>query len=173
MYGQTQSCGCKKAESLASLHERNAVHGGYSQNTDAATKRLFGIWVGMIRRCENPKHKDYHHYGERGISVCDEWHFFENFKEWSINNGYGENLSIDRIDVNLGYSPSNCRWATRKMQGNNKRNNRLLTFNGETHTATEWSKITGIRYETILHRIDKCGWATDRALSECAECRNA
>ncbi|MCM1223960.1 MAG: hypothetical protein NC548_56865 [Lachnospiraceae bacterium] len=165
MSGKTQSCGCEKAESLLSLHQKNIVHGGYSKNSDAATKRLFGIWIGMKRRCESPGHKDYHYYGERGISVCDDWHIFDNFREWSLSNGYAEGLSIDRIDVNLGYNPLNCRWATAKTQCNNKRNNRFLTFNGQTHTAKEWSRVTNIGYYTILNRIDHLGWSVERALT--------
>ena len=109
----------------------------------------------MKRRCL--KSDDYAHknYGGRGISVCSEWQKFEPFCEWAMANGYADNLTLDREDVNGNYEPSNCRWVTMKEQQNNKRNNVKLTYDGETHTLSEWSEITGIPNSTIQQRHAK------------------
>ena len=121
----------------------------------------------MKGRCCNPNDAAYHHYGERGITVCDEWrHSFETFRDWALASGYRDDLSIDRIDNDKGYTPDNCRWATAKEQSNNTRRTRILTMRGISHSAEEWSRITGIARQTILYRIDKLGWSTERALSE-------
>lgn len=118
--------------------------------------RIFKIWSGMKSRCLNTNSEKYPIYGGRNIKICDEWLTnFNNFYNWSIVNGYADNLSIDRIDVNGNYEPSNCRWIDNKQQANNRRNNHLITFNNETHTMAEWSDITGINYDTIKYRI-KC-----------------
>lgn len=110
--GHTQSCGClqKEAASLAST-----THG--MRHT-----RLYRIWVCMRNRCYQKSYHAYKHYGGRGISVCDTWlHDFQAFHDWAIENGYNDNLSIDRIDNNKGYAPDNCRWATQEEQNKNKR----------------------------------------------------
>ena len=98
--------------------------------------------------------------------MCDEWLSFEPFKKWALSNGYQENLTIDRIDNDGNYEPFNCRWATAKEQGNNRRTNHLLTHNGETHTIKEWSEITGIKYCTLVGRINQLGWSIEKALNK-------
>lgn len=103
-------------------------------------------------------------YGGRGITVCDEWRTFEGFLVWSLRNGYKEGLSIDRIDNDKGYSPSNCRWATRETQANNKKSNIRIEFNGETHTLSEWSRMLGIKEATIRKRI-KSGLSVEEAFN--------
>jgi len=103
-------------------------------------------------------------YGGRGIKICDEWDSYEAFRDWSLANGYEEGLSIDRIDNDGNYEPSNCRWVDAKTQGNNRRSNNNLTYNGDTHTIKEWSEITGINWSTIKERL-KQGWTVERALS--------
>ena len=129
-------------------------------------KRLQGIRACMMQRCYNPKNKGYHNYGGRGITVCEEWSTDSKaFIEWALANGYQEGLSIDRIDNNKGYSPENCRWATRKQQQNNTRKNVRVTINGETHTYAEWAEILGVDKNRFHHRL-KYGWNLERVLSE-------
>lgn len=130
-----------------------------------ARKRLNNIWNSMKRRCYNETDISYKNYGAKGICVCDEWMFFDNFYEWSMNNGYKEELSIDRINGNKNYSPDNCRWATQYEQSNNRRNNHLLTYNGKTQTIRQWSDETGIEWYTINNRLMR-GWSIERTLTE-------
>ena len=97
--------------------------------------------------------------------MCDEWkNDYFSFKKWAVNNGYKENLTIDRIDNDGDYTPDNCRWATPKEQGNNRRTNKNIIFNGETHTIAEWSRITGINNPVLKYRFQK-GWDTEKALT--------
>lgn len=118
-------------------------------------ERLYRIWRAMRDRCQRKGNVHYDNYGGRGITVCVEWQDYETFKAWAYQSGYQDGLSIDRIDNDGNYEPSNCRWATVSEQCNNKRNNRIIEFNGEAHTATEWSRITGIPYRTIQSRINR------------------
>lgn len=124
-------------------------------------KRLQSIFLHMKDRCYNPNFKDYKNYGGRGITVCDEWqtpHSWKGgraFKKWALENGYADNLTLDRIDVNKGYSPENCRWVSMEVQQNNKRNNRLITYMGKTQTIAQWSREVGIPFKTIQHRLNR------------------
>lgn len=128
-------------------------------------KRLYRIWIGMKYRCNNPNHSYYRDYGARGITVCGEWEKYENFRDWALSNGYQNDLTIDRIDNDKGYSPENCRWITMKKQSNNRRTNRVIECNGEKHTLSEWSEIVGVCVGTLWDRL-KNGWSTERALFE-------
>lgn len=119
----------------------------------------------MKQRCLNPSRPDYANYGAKGVSVCDEWMEFPAFLRWAYSSGYNDNLTLDRINPNGNYEPSNCRWVGFKEQENNRTNNVLIAFNGEIHTRQEWSEITGIKYTTIRNRIDKLGWPVEKALT--------
>ncbi len=118
--------------------------------------RLYGIWRDMKKRCYCQSCKGYKNYGGRGITICSDWlHDFQTFYNWAMDNGYAENLSIDRINVNGNYEPSNCRWATKKEQANNKRNNHFLTLNGKTQTITQWANEIGVTDTTVHSRLKR------------------
>lgn len=115
----------------------------------------------MKNRCYNSENKHYKDYGGRGITVCDEWmdkkEGYANFQKWALENGWKESLSIDRIDVNGNYKPSNCRFVTLKENARNRRNTVYLTVNGITKPASEWSEVTGISSYTIYWWVKKKG----------------
>lgn len=121
----------------------------------------------MKNRCYNKNNTAYENYGGRGIGVCQEWlDDFINFYQWTMANGYRDDLTLDRIDVNGNYEPSNCRWATQETQCNNKRDNAKVTYKGETKTITQWARELNIHPNTLYSRIEKLDWDIDRAFSE-------
>jgi hypothetical protein len=128
----------------------------------------------MKRRCYAKNDDAYPYYGARGITICDEWLAdYEAFKAWSLGYGYADDLTIDRIDGDKGYSPDNCRWVTRKVQQNNLRSNRLITYEGETRTVSEWSEKVGIKAATLSGRLNYSGYSNERALTEPTEIKHA
>lgn len=116
--------------------------------------RLYNIWRHMRRRCYDSGDKDFPNYGGRGITFCEEWGSYLRFREWAVCNGYNDGLTIDRIDNNGNYEPSNCRWTTLTVQNNNRRNNVWLTYKGKSRTIAEWSRITGIKLKTMYSRYE-------------------
>jgi len=122
-----------------------------------SNEKIYGVWHGMIQRCENKNAKAYPNYGGRGIKVCEEWHEFTTFYDWAINSGYGNEVEIDRINVNGNYEPENCRWITHKAQQSNKRNNTIITYNGFAKTLSEWANTLGIKSNTLCERIKMHG----------------
>jgi len=129
-------------------------------------ERLYGIWKGIKVRTHNTHHKDYKYCGAKGITICDEWDkSYEAFKEWALNNGYRDDLTIDRIDNSGNYCPENCRWADLYTQANNKSNNHLITYNGKTQNMTQWAREIGVRRELIKDRL-KSGWSVEDALTK-------
>lgn len=118
-------------------------------------ERLYNIWENMKQRCYNPKAKNYHNYGGRGISVCAEWMDYSKFLLWSLANGYAYNLTLDRERNNENYEPGNCRWITNIEQQANKRDSRKVTFNGETLIVSEWARRFNVNRSRILYHINK------------------
>lgn len=151
--GDTVSCGCIHRALIENLSKS---HGDGTRSSKYY--RLYRIWYGMKERCGNPSEKAYVYYGERGISVCDEWKNYEAFKAWALSHGYKEDLTIDRIDNDLGYFPGNCRWVDYTVQANNRRSCRYVEMNGERKTITEWCRIYNINYDTVMSRIDRLHW---------------
>lgn len=158
----TLSCGCMLKENRESF--KNKYRNGKKIN--AKNTRILRIYNHMKQRCYNSNNSGYKNYGGRGITICKEWleNYYE-FEKWSLENGYEDNLTIDRIDTNKGYSPKNCRWATYKQQANNERRNHVLEIDGIKHTVQEWSEIYKIKPNTIIYRI-KRGWNVKRAVKE-------
>lgn len=153
MSGNSKSCGCLSRDASRA---RETKH-GYSKT------RLYHIWGGMIYRCCNPDYHEWEKYGGRGIAVCEQWKNFEAFRDWALLNGYDDNLTIDRIDNNGNYEPSNCRWATTYQQCNNKRTSKYLSFNGETMTIREFADKFGLVYSCLYARL-KMGWTVRASL---------
>ena len=154
--GTSLSCGC--------YHRDKQKIVGKKTKHGMSDTRLYHIYHHMRNRCYNKNDIDYPNYGGRGISICNEWSTFESFAEWALKSGYSDSLSIDRIDVNQGYCPDNCRWADVDTQSNNKRNTRYYTFDGQTKSIGEWAKIYGIPYQKLWRRFDR-GWSVEKALT--------
>jgi len=154
--GATISCGCFNKKRTIEMGHNNRKHG-------ETKSRLHNIWSGMKGRCQNNNNPKYKDYGGRGITVCDEWQTFEPFRDWALANGYQEGLTIDRVDNDGDYTPSNCRWATVVEQAKNKRNNKIISINGEAHCLAEWAAKTGLKEDTISMRI-KRGWPSEQLL---------
>ena len=126
--------------------------------------RLNNIYWGMKKRCYNPSNQNYKYYGARGITICDEWkNDFKTFKNWALQNGYSDRLTIDRIDTSAGYSPINCRWITQKEQCHNRRSNRLITYKGKTQTLGKWCEELNLDYKNIETRINRYHWEAEKA----------
>lgn len=147
--GDTTSCGCYQKEceikNLSAFWKKSSIKKKYP--------RLYRIWDGMKTRCYNKNSKSYKYYGERKIEVCDEWkNSFISFKDWAIKNGYKDNLTIDRVDVNGNYEPKNCKWTTISEQNNNKRNTIKIKINGEVNTLRYFSDKYNLPTFTIKDR---------------------
>ena len=124
-------------------------------------QRIRRIWNNMKHRCYNQNDSCYHIYGARGITVCDEWlKSYRPFYDWAMANGYSDDLSIDRIDNNKGYSPDNCRWATIEQQANNKSNNVWINDNGEKITISQFARKYGLTKACVWGRYQN-GWTIE------------
>lgn len=137
---------------------RNCIIKRKPQIEENPTKkiRLYHIWNGMKQRCNNKNSRPYKNYGGRGIKVCDEWaNDYTTFAKWARANGYADNLTIERIDNNKGYSPENCKWASYVEQNNNRRSNHIIWFNGEGKTAADWERSLGLKPGTIKARVHR------------------
>lgn len=155
--GSSASCGCLQKELLST---RKRTHGGWANR-----EPLYNIWLGIKKRCNSQTDVHYPDYGGRGIKVCDEWRNYESFRQWAYDNGYDPALTIDRIDVNGNYEPGNCRWASHKVQQNNRRSCKYYSYNSETHTIKEWAEIYGINYQTLYARLNSYGYSFEQAIN--------
>jgi hypothetical protein len=127
--------------------------------------KVYSVWHLMVQRCTNPNCKGWKWYGSRGITVCDRWRSFENFLA-DMGEPPSPEHSIDRYPDNDGnYEPGNCRWATAKEQANNKRNNKLISYNGQTKTLQGWADMLGVKANTLNYRLRR-GWTMERAFSQ-------
>lgn len=157
--GHTKTCG------HANITLPNHKDGYYPARDNT---RLYAVWLGMKSRCYNPNSNSYSRYGGRGIQVCEEWMMFANFCEWALENGYDKSApfgkcTLDRIDVNGNYEPSNCRFVDFSTQANNRSSNRYATINGETDTIANWARRLGLRQKTVTQRMHR-GCSPEEAL---------
>lgn len=150
--GYVKSCGCIRVSPPNTKHKESKT-------------KLYQRWISILRRCESPNFPYYKDYGARGITVCEEWHDYLEFKKWVEETQPAGDYSIDRIDNNKGYSPDNCKWSNRKEQANNRRSNVSIEYQGETHNLTEWSQILGFDYKNVHNRMNKLGWSFEKAIS--------
>lgn len=156
----TRSCGCLKIETTA---RRNFRHG-------LSKTKIYNLWNSMVMRCHNPSSDAYELYGGRGIKVCRRWRRFKNFIADMGTPRRG--MTIERINNNLGYSPSNCKWDTRLNQARNCRNNRLLTAFGMTKPLSAMAEHFGISSGILRHRIDRLGLSVEHALLKQGRCKS-
>ena len=146
--GTSKSCGCIQATHRDSR------------------SRLYGVWSAMKRRCYNANDAEYHRYGGRGITVCEEWRkSYESFKEWAISNGYDDNApygeyTIDRIDFAGNYWPENCRFANMKEQSRNRSSNHHVVYQGKDYLLSDLAELLGIKQTTLAERL-KAGWSDE------------
>lgn len=154
--GRSTSCGCRRTELLSASKMK---HGGALLRQD---NPVYFAWMNMRARCWSPKHPEYANYGGRGISVCERWKAFVNFRDDMGERPSGRH-SLERIENSEGYGPGNVIWATPDIQSNNTRRNRRLTLDGRTLTHAQWDREIGARCGTVSDRI-RCGWTEEQAI---------
>lgn len=152
--GRTKSCSC--------LQKEKASNSAYNKSHGMSFSPTYKSWESMYTRCTNPKSIGWKNYGGRGIKLSKRWMTFSNFLEDMGERPEGKTL--DRIDVNGNYCKENCRWSTPKHQGNNRRNNRRITHEGETKTVAEWADKMKVNRQVLLERF-KMGWSVERTLT--------
>lgn len=154
--GITKSCGCLHSEQVS---KRMSTH-------KLSKTPLYDTFCRMKFRCYNKNNPDYKYYGLKGIKICSEWlEDFKTFYDWSLANGYKKGLTIDRINVNGNYEPSNCRWVSWKVQQNNRSNNHLITYNNQTHTLSEWANLLNMPVSRLVRRLSSLHWSVERAFT--------
>ncbi len=153
--GKTKSCGCLKHQTAIINFTSHGL----------VKHKLYGVWLGIKKRCYNIAEPAYKDYGARGIIMCDEWkHDFLSFYNWAIANGWEKGLEIDRRENNGIYEPGNCRFVTRLINAKNKRSNRVITYNGETMILSDWARKLHVSFDTLRYRI-RAGWPIEKAFS--------
>ena len=158
--GTSKSCGCLRKEVVS---EVNSKHG-------ESSSRLYGIYKGMKARCTNEGRPSFHYYGGRGITYTPEWESYETFRNWSLENGYADHLTLDRINGDGNYEPKNCRWVTMKEQQRNTSNNVRISWGGEEMSLVEWAEKLGVNYSTLRSRIYQYGWSIEDAFTKEVKC---
>lgn len=154
--GRTLSCGCLQKEAA---RRTLYIHG-------ETGSRLHNIWKDMIRRCEQKSRPSFDYYGGRGITICPEWrNDFSCFKKWADENGYSDELSIDRIDNDKGYCPENCRWATPVEQSRNRRGRVMVDYDGRRMCLSAWCEELGLSYNVMRDRIVHGNWSPEKAFN--------
>lgn len=146
------SCGCQ--------------HHLRSHGMSATHRNLQWVWSAMKQRCFNTSNKDYPNYGGRGISICIDWMTFSAFAKWADKSGYRRGLTIERVDVNGNYEPSNCTWIENPRQALNRRNTHLFEYKGESKDIRAWANEFGLPYYTLRTRLINYKWPIERALNE-------
>ena len=150
--GATKSCGCIKKE-------QDKINLSANHKHKMSGTRIYETWQDMKRRCYNKQNARYDRYGGRGITVCDEWlNNFQSFYDWAISNGYSDDLTIDRIDNDGNYEPSNCRWSTAKEQCNNRGSNINITIGNATKSLMCWCEIFNVDYKKVYARYKRNGY---------------
>ena len=139
-------------------HKRQEIRNGVKRKT-----RLYVIWANMRSRCLCDTDSDYHRYGGRGISICDEWKSFDVFANWAMQEGYGQAKSLDRIDNDGNYSPKNCRWVSLSEQRRHQRKCHWIEHDGKRMTMGQWAQEIGISISTMVYRVRN--WGEKRAVS--------
>lgn len=157
--GTTKSCSCLQKEIT---RKRATIHG--LSGNHKYCPRLYRIWKNIKQRCFNPKACKYRNYGGRGITICDEWIEYLSFHKWAMSHGYQENLTIERIENDLGYFSSNCTWIPIEKQTRNKRNNHLITYAGKRKLLIEWAETLNMKYGTLRSRLVTYGWSVEKAI---------
>lgn len=158
--GRSTSCGCvhkEKAQQTAADNFSTHKH---------SKERLYRIWNGMKRRCFAKGRSNYDDYGGRGITICAEWLDYATFRAWAVDNGYDDTKTIDRIDNDGNYEPSNCRWTTRTVQANNRRSSKLVTHNDETKTLAEWARFYDVDYKKLYWRLEYGGLSFEESVEQ-------
>lgn len=150
------SCGCWKAEITSKLFKKY----------DIKNRKLYEIWKGIKARCFNINSKDYHNYGGRGITLCNEWRDYNVFQKWAIEHGYIEGLTIERIDVNGNYCKENCCWIENKFQAQNTRKVRRFIYKDKVYTIRQLSEKFNVNYYALKARLTQYGWDIERAINE-------
>lgn len=165
LHSGAKSCGCLQRERAAeAARSRKGVPSHKKHVIGQEHYRLHQCYKDMLNRCYNKNNRSFSRYGSRGIEVCSDWRKdFYLFRDWALKNGYSDNLTLDRIDVNGNYEPANCRWVTPKVQNNNRGNNRIVQYKGETMTLHELSEKCGIAYKTLWARVNY-GWSISAAV---------
>lgn len=154
----TLSCGCLNSDIVRSMKPSRQLYSDSDSRPHSKYNKLYNAWKHMRARCNNKKGKEYPNWGGRGIKVCKEWdESYEEFKQWSLKNGFDCNanvrsMTIDRINVNKNYEPSNCRWVDMTIQANNKTNNVFVEVNGEHLTLGQCARKYNIPYPRLAHR---------------------